>query len=1036
MKFLPLLLLAALPAAGVDFNREIRPILSDRCFTCHGPDDQKRQAGLRLDMKEGLVSRAPKIIARITTDKKGMRMPPVSTGPALTDTQIALIKKWIEEGAKVEEHWAFEAPKRPELPAVKDEKWAKNAIDRFVLAKLERDGLKPSPEADKETLIRRVTFDLTGLPPTAAEVDAFVKDKSADAYEKVVNRLLQSPHYAEKMAMHWLDLARYADTHGYHIDSHRDMWPWRDWVIRAYQTNKPFDQFTIEQIAGDLLPNATIDQKIATGFNRNHNINFEGGAIPEEYQVEYVVDRVDATSTAWLGLTMGCARCHSHKYDPISQKEFYRFFAFFNTVSEKGLDGREGNAKPFLKLPTPEQAEREKHLREEIKATEAVLKAADKKVDEWRTTIGAEVPAVDKNALVAYYDFDGSLADVSGNYRNGRTVKGDPQFGPGQVARALSLDGQTVVALPGPGKFETSDPFTVAFWMRHGGAKQDMPVIQAIDPGTRRGMEIWLEDPDLVGIQRRASRLVIRLTSEWPKSAIVLRTHERYTQNEWVHVAYTYDGSGRASGLKLYINGQIDTPEVVTDSLAGSMASSAPLQIGFKEPDAKAYSGQLDDLRFYRRVLPQAEIQYAGVQYPIQATLSGLGGKLSKADEDRTRDYYYRYVAAPELRKAYIHLAALKNESADLEKHILNTMVMDEMEKPRDTFVLARGDYRNKTDKVTPGVPAILPPLPKTEDGKVNRLTLAKWLVDPANPLTARVAVNRYWQTYFGLGLVKTAENFGSQGEPPSNQDLLDWLATEFIRTKWDVREMQRLIVTSATYRQSSHVSRELLEKDPENRLLARGPRFRLPAEVIRDNALAVSGLLNEEVGGPSVFPYQPKGLWEEMAFGDGFSQQTYVQSHGNDLYRRSMYTFQKRTVPPAQMGVFDAPDREKCTARRSVTNTPLQALILLNDPTYMEAARVIAEKVLKEAPGQPAKRADLAFRLVTSRKPDSKELKVLTDLAKQELVTFKKDPNAAHKLLSNGESAVNISLNPAELAAWTTVASTLLNLDETVTKE
>jgi hypothetical protein len=1038
------------PPASVDFDREIRPILSDNCFQCHGPDEKKRMAGLRLDTREGafLQSKRGAIIVpgdaaksllfqRISHADAARRMPPPSAERTLTAKQVDLIRRWIDGGAKWEMHWAFVAPKRPDPPAVKTAAWIKNPIDNFILARLEREGLKPSPEADRITLLRRLSFDLTGLPPTHAEIEAFLADKSPDAYEKQVDRLLQSPHYGERMAMQWLDLARYADSHGYHIDSHRDMWPWRDWVIRAYNQNMPFDRFTVLQLAGDLLPNAGKDEKIATGFNRNHMVNFEGGAIPEEYQVEYVVDRVEATSTAWMGLTMGCARCHSHKYDPISQKEFYQFFAFFNNVSEKGLDGRDGNAKPFLKLPTPGQEASEKDLTARIKSAESALDAKDvhDQIQHWQDTLAAKQPAIDRRGIIAHYEMDGSFADSSGRYQHGRTIKGDPTFGPGRIAKAAGFDGQTLVSLGNIASFDRTDPFSMAVWISYGGSKQPMPVFEKIaDPKSRRGFELWFDDPELVGIQRRAAKIVIRLTSQWPASALVLRTHDRFTQGEYNHITATYDGSGKAAGLNVYINGKPQPTDIISDTLGGSIQTSAELLIGVKEPDAKVFSGGIDDLRFYNRVLPPNEIEYIGVHYPIQAVLSGVGGKLTKAEEERVRDYYLRYVAAPELQARYTELASLRKESSALEKSILTTMVMDEMEKPRDTFILGRGDYRNKTEKVTPGVPAILPPLP--HGAKPNRLALAEWLVDPSHPLTARVAVNRYWQLYFGTGLVKTTENFGSQGEPPSHPELLDWLATEFIRTKWDVKAMQRLIVTSAAYRQSSHVTPELVERDPENRLLARGPRFRMPAEMIRDNALAVSGLLNTSLGGASVFPYQPKGLWEEMAFGDGFSIQSYVQSHGEDLYRRSMYTFWKRTVPPAQMLTFDAPDREKCTARRTVTNTPLQALVLLNDPTYLESARVLAARVLHEVPRDAAKRAALAFELVTARPPAKKEVAVLTRLAKQQLAVYSRDAGAAAELLKAGESPVDPKLNRAELAAWTTVASAILNLDETVTKE
>ncbi len=1055
LSFLPFLAFTAHAAetkSGIDFNREIRPILSDNCFQCHGPDETKRMAGLRLDVKEGafLQTRRGAIVVpgdasksllfqRINHADKARRMPPPAADRNLSAKQIDLIRRWIDGGAGWETHWAFVAPKRPDVPVVKNTVWVKNPIDNFVLARLDREGLKPSDETDKITLLRRVSFDLTGLPPPQAEARAFLTDKSPDAYEKQVDRLLQSPRYGERMAMQWLDVARYADSHGYHIDSHRDMWPWRDWVIRAFNQNMPFDRFTILQLAGDLLPKAGKEEQLATGFNRNHMINFEGGAIPEEYLAEYVADSAETTSTTWMGLTMGCARCHTHKYDPISHKEYYQFFAFFNTISEKGLDGREGNAEPLLNLPTPDQEAREKELTESIKATDDALKAKDVKDAQlqWQASHAGKLPVINHDGLTAHYELDGSLADSSGHYQHGRTLKGDPAFGPGQVARSAAFDGQTLVTLGDTGSFDRDNKFTMAVWLRYGGSKQPMPVLEKIeDAKGRRGYEVWFEDPVLVGIQRRAAHAMVRLTSHWPENSIQVRTRDRFTQGEWTHLAFTYDGTGKASGLKLFLNGKLQQTDILSDTLSGPILTKADMQIGAKEPDAKPFTGSMDDLRFYNRVLPLQELEYVGVHYPMQATLSGVGGKLTVPEEERLRDYYLRYVAPEPIRKQYADLALLRKQAQELKKSILTTMVMAESEKPRDTFILARGDYRNQTEKVTPGVPAVLPPLPNTNGARPNRLTLAHWLVDPSHPLTARVAVNRYWQLYFGLGLVKTAENFGSQGEPPSNPELLDWLATEFIRSKWDVKAMQRLIVTSGTYRQSSRVTPELLEKDPENRLLARGPRFRLPAEMLRDNALAVSGLLNSEIGGASVFPYQPAGLWEELAFGDGFSMQSYVQSEGKDLYRRSMYTSWKRSVPPPQMLTFDAPDREKCTVRRTVTNTPLQALVLLNDPTYLESARVLAQRVLREAGRDPAKRASLTFELATARTPGKKELAVLERLAKEQLTTYSRDRKAAENLLKTGQAPVDSKLDPVELAAWTTVASTILNLDETVTKE
>jgi hypothetical protein len=1029
--------------APVSFNRDIRPILANNCFACHGPDEKKRETTFHLDTREGAFAQERIIVPgnaakslliwRVTHEDPQERMPPLETGHALTDTQIALLRRWIDEGAKWDGHWAYTAPSRPEPPAVRKRTWVRNPIDSFVLSRLEREGLEPSPEARKETLLRRLSYDLTGLPPTPEDIDAFLADRSPDAYEKRVDALLQSPHYGERMAMPWLDAARYADTHGYHIDSHRAMWPWRDWVIGAFNRNLPFDRFTVEQLAGDLLPNPTREQQIASGFNRNHMINFEGGAIADEYQVEYVVDRVEATSTAFMGLTMGCARCHSHKFDPISHKEFYQFFAFFNNVPEVGLDGRVGNAKPFLLLPSHEQETLLEELDAAIEARTIAL--ADGAVlplqVAWEKAAAEQAGPALTQGLVAHYELDASFSDISGRYRHGRTILGEPTFEPGQVGRAATFDGDTEVSFSRDVLAGASDAFSVAAWIRPRG-NQPIHVFQKKgDAGERPGFEWLLDDLVLVDIQKWAARLTISLTSQ--SGAIQIRSRERLRLGDWYHIALTYDGAGKAAGVGLYVDGKRVEVDVLRDRLAGSIRAEGAVRVGSRTL-GKPYVGQLDDLRFYERPLGAREVEEIAVHYPARAILSGVTGRRSKDEAVRVRDYFLTYAAPEPMRAAHADLEALRKEKVEFEKRIPSAMVMGERQQPRETFVLARGDYRNQTEKVQPGVPAVLPPLP--EGAPLNRLTLARWLVQPDHPLTARVAVNRFWQTYFTAGIVKTQEDFGVQGEPPVHPELLDWLATEFVRTGWDVRAMQRLIVTSATYRQDSRVTKRLLEKDPENRLLARGPRVRLPAEMIRDTALAVSGLLNHGIGGPSVLPYQPPGLWEELAFGDGFSAQTYEQSRGQDLYRRGMYTFWKRTVPPASLATFDAPDREKCTARRALTNTPLQALALLNDPAYVEAARALASRALLEGGTDDKARLIHAFRLATARKPEGREIAVLDKLLRTELASFRAVPASAARLLEVGESPADKRLDPIELAAWSTVASVILNLDETITKQ
>jgi hypothetical protein len=1032
------------------FTREVLPILSNNCFACHGPDEQQRKTRFHFDTREGAFAKRGVIepgkaaesllIEMVTHPDPKQRMPPPESGHTLTDAQISVLRRWIDAGAPWDTHWAYVPAKRPDPPVTKRTGWTRNPIDQFILARLEREGLQPSPEADKETLLRRVTYDLTGLPPTPAEVDTFLADKAPDAYERRVDALLQSPHYGERLAMGWLDAARYADTHGYHIDTPREMWPWRDWVIGAFNRNLPFNQFVIEQIAGDLIPNATRDQKVASGFNRNHMINFEGGAIAEEYQVEYVVDRVEATSSAFMGLTMGCARCHSHKYDPITHKEFYRFFAFFNSVPERGLDGRLGNAAPVLPLPSHDQQTRLDELDADIEARTDAL--ADVVVDplqrEWEKGLPPLVPRgldLGADGLLAHYELDGNFSDISGRFQHGRMITGDPTFDGGRIGRAVSFDGDSEVSFGDVGRFDRTDRFSIAFWVKPRG-NQPMQVVQRLNDARGRGYDWRFDDILLVGIQRWAGRLTVTLASDAPAGAIQIKTRERFRFGDWHHVALTYEGSGKAAGARLYVDGEPAAVDVVRDTLAGPIATDAPLTVG-RRSLGPPFLGQIDDLRVYGRVLEPGQIANLSIHYPARVIISGVFGKRGEAEAAEVREYFLTHAAPEALRKAQAELKALNKEKEDFEKGVPTAMVMAEMKKPRDTFVLARGDYRNPTEKVQPGVPGMLPPLPPLpKDASPNRLTLAKWLVDPNHPLTARVAVNRFWQMYFGTGIVKTQEDFGVQGEPPVHPELLDWLATEFVRTGWDVKAMQRAIVTSATYRQSSSLTHDLREKDPENRLLARGPRYRFAAETIRDTALAASGLLNPQIGGPSVRPYQPDGLWEEMAFGEGYSGQSYEQSSGKDLYRRGLYTLWKRTVPPASLAIFDAPDREKCAARRALTNTPLQALTLMNDPTYVEAARALAQRALLKGGKDDKSRVIYAFRLATARTPTGKEVGVLRDLLKGQRRSFAADRRSAVKLVDVGESGRDSRLDAVELAAWTTLASVILNLDETITKQ
>jgi hypothetical protein len=1036
-------------AKKIEFNRDVRPILSDKCYACHGPDDRKRIAGLRLDTFEGATkargqkqpivpgdAEHSRILARVVEPKEELRMPPPKAGPRLTDQEVSVLRTWIQQGAQYQQHWAYIAPERPAAPTTSNPRWIKNPIDSFILARLDQEKLKPSVEADRATLLRRASFDLTGLPPTPAEVNAFLKDKSPDAYEKQVDRLLASPQYGERMAMQWLDLARYADTHGFHIDSHRDMWPWRDWVIKAYNENKSYKDFVVEQLAGDLLPNATRDQLIATGFHRNHMINFEGGAIPEEYLMEYVADRAETTATVFMGMTMGCARCHDHKYDPIKQKDFYRMFAFFNAVPESGLDGRAGNAKPFLRLSTPDQEAELKRLDKEIAALEVHFKGQKVQcaVEEWELS-RARVAAPSRDGLVGHFEFDGHLADTSGAYRHGIITSGPGgAFREGAIQSEILLNGESQLQLPGALDFERNQPFSVSVFAQSVITGEGALLQRIEDANSRRGIEIVFAKSRALGDLKRGAEMFVRLSSDWPNNAIEVKTKLPVTFVDRHHFAVTYDGSGKAAGLKVFVDGKERELIATKDSLSGSIKTNQPLTISNPNLGYQPYNGSLDDLRIYSRTIDEREIKLLQEFWPVELALQVAPSKRSQAQKDLLIRHFLHVSGTSEWLQRQRQLDSLRAERKQLLDHIVTVMTMSDSDKPRKTHILARGDYRNKGEEVTPATPHFLQQIPA--DLPSNRLSLAYWLTDNKHPLTSRVAVNRFWFMLFGTGLVKTLEDFGSQGELPSHPELMDWLATEFTQNNWDVKHMMRLMVTSATYRQSSKSSPEINDRDPQNRLLSHGPRFRLPAEMVRDNALAASGLLTNRIGGPSVRVYQPPNVWEELAFGGEYSAQTYQQDHGDALYRRSMYIFAKRTAPHPAMITFDAPDREKCTARRLVTNTPLQALVLMNDPTYVESSRALAQRMLLEGGTDFGSRIKHGFQLTTAREPNAKERQVLRDLAERLEQRFRRDPEAASKLLSVGESPVPAQLDKVELATWTMVANTMLNMDETVTKE
>ncbi len=1042
----------------IDFSLDIRPILSEHCFRCHGPDDGARQAELRLDQRESALGELEsggraivpgelthsELFRRITSSDPSERMPPEETGKKLSPRQIALVREWIESGASWGPHWAYVAPRRHPLPQVMDAKWAVNAVDRFILARLEAEGIAPSPRASKETLIRRLSLDLTGLGPTPDEVDAFRADDRPDAYERLVDRLLASPRHGEWMALHWLDLARYADTHGYHTDSHRDMWRWRDWVIAAYNRNMPFDRFTIEQIAGDLLTDATLEQTVATGFNRNNMVNFENGAIAEEYRTEYVADRVVTTATVWLGQTMRCARCHDHKFDPISQRDFYRMFAFFNSVPEKGLDGQKGNAEPFIAAPTALQTAHLEECREQLAALErkmaerAVVATDEQREWEARLREGSGESPRPPDDVILYCPLDeGKLVEKSGDTPVGGAphVEGNAIQVPGRFGDALLFDGNTHVDLGHVAALDRESPFSCGAWVYR--TTDDTMTILARVSETEdgRGFAIELDE----------GRPAVRLVHKWPDSAQRVLAKGAVASRKWQHVAVTYDGSSKAAGIRIYIDGALQEIAVERDTLDGTIEADAPLLLGRRGSEAP-FRGMIDELRLYGRALTATDAALLAGSDPIRE-IAAVAPDKRTAEQSATIESYFLNNCDEPYRQLAVQAHEVRRRQTEIEAAIPTTMVMQEMDTPRETFVLERGAYDHPTDRVTPGVPEFLPPLP--EGAPANRLAFARWLVDPANPLTARVTVNRYWQMLFGAGIVATADDFGVRGDSPSHPELLDWLACEFVDSGWDTQHMLRLMVTSAAYRQTSAFGErarplaereatgdELLARDPHNRLLARATRMRLPAEAIRDNALSAAGMLSDKIGGRSVYPYQPPGLWEEVSYNPNeYSAQKYTQSHGEALYRRGMYTFWKRSVPPPALAALDAPDREVCTVTRFPSNTPLQALVLMNDPTFVEAARALAQRVMTETADDPSERVALIYRLVLGRRPLPEEAELLLEAYDEQLAQYRQIPDEAVALLSVGESPRDTALDACEHAAWTTVASIVLNIDEAITK-
>lgn len=1036
-------LLAAFCAAEerIEYNRHIRPILAENCFACHGPDSASRKADLRLDQRQAAVDYgaiAPGepdksgLVYRIFAEDADERMPPRSSHKSLTAEQKELLKQWVAAGAEYQPHWSLIAPARPAVPQVKDSAWVRTPIDAFVLARLEAMGLSPAPEADRRTLARRLSLDLTGLPPSPQRVEAFVEDASPDAYEKLVDELLASKAWGEHRARYWLDAARYGDTHGLHFDNFREMWTYRDWVIDAFNRNLPFDQFTVEQLAGDLLPNPSREQRVATGFNRCNITTNEGGTIPEENLVLYTRDRTETTAQVWLGLTAGCAVCHDHKFDPIPQRDFYEMAAFFNNTTQGAMDGNIKDTPPILTLPSDTDRPRWDALAGEI--ADAKRKVEDRRrsarddFEKWLAddasrswTAGVSEPShlhapLDEGSgeIVLY-----ALSKTPGEH----TLRAPGTWVPGHVAaKAWLVQGDNVPELSDAGDFERDQPFSVAAWIKLDRASMTGAVVARMDDANGfRGWDLWIE----------GGQVGMHVIHQWDGDALKVVSNKALPADRWQHVLVTYDGSGRAAGVRVYLNGKQEGTRTLTDRLKSTIRTNVPLTIGQRRRSSRLEGAAIHDLRIENRVLSADEAE----KLSLGTRMAWLAAKPAASRTDAEKNELFAAwlpMTDAVFREWTARQAALEKEQADIKARSPLAYVTEERKEPPKAFVLIRGEYSKHGEEVSPNSFDCLPPMP--EDLPKNRLGFARWLLRPEHPLTTRVTVNRFWQEVFGSGVVRTPGDFGMMGELPTHPELLDWLAVEFRESGWDVKKFVRLIVTSSVYRQSAAVTPEKLEKDPDNRWLSRGPRFRMDAEMIRDYAMASSGILVDKIGGPSVKPYQPPGVWEAVAM-IGSDTRDYRQDHGEKLHRRSLYTFWKRAAPPASMEVFNAPSREVCTVRRERTNTPLQALVTLNDPQFVEAARHLAQRAIAEGGASQDDRLQFVAHRLLARPLEPKEMDVVRASLTSLLEHYKAHADDAKQLIAVGESKADASLDPAELAGWTMLVNQLMNLDEALNK-
>ncbi len=1025
----------------LSYNRDVRPILAANCFACHGPDSASRKAELRLDKKaiaeemKAIVPGKPEeseILKRIMSHDPDEVMPPPESKKEITPAQVDILKRWIASGAEYQPHWSFIAPVKSPVPPVKNSKWVKTPIDSFVLAKLESVGLEPAAEADRRTWARRVSFDLTGLPPSPERVAAYLADTTPNADETYVDELLKTPQWGEQRGRYWLDYARYADTHGIHFDNYREMWSYRDWVINAFNQNMPYDVFTMESLAGDLLPNRTVEQQVGSGFNRCNMTTNEGGIIDEEYLVLYARDRTDTVAQVWLGMTAGCAVCHDHKFDPLSQKEFYELAAFFNNTTQGARDGNIKDSPPIIPVPLATDTARIVSLNQELPVAqtrvEARKGAARPDFETWLTSakpdeFGQPVSNEGLHLRAALNEGQGTSTQFTINDKpRDVTLFDKASWKPGNAgSQSIEVTGGAAVEIADAADFESDQSFSYAAWIKLLPNDSQGAIASRMDKANGyRGWDFWVQ----------GRRVGTHIINAWSGDALKVVSKAQVTGNEWTHVAVTYNGSKSAAGVKIYINGTVQENLVESDTLKGSIKTTVPFKIGQRN-DSDPISGLgLQDLRLYQRELKPDEIASLGKSALFAAIVAKPADQRTAAEKDELFTWWLD-AKDNEYRTATGDLAKLAKEQADIKARGTIAYVMQEKTDPAMAFILQRGDYDKRKDQVTAGTPSVLPAFPA--DAPRNRLGFAKWLLAHEHPLTARVTVNRFWQEIFGTGIVKTTGDFGVTGELPVNQELLDWLAVDFREHGWDVQRLFKQIVLSSAYRQSALTTKEKLQKDPDNRLLSRGPRFRMDAEMVRDGALAASGLLVPKLGGPSVKPYQPPGVWEAIAM-DVSNTRSYQRDTGEGLYRRSMYTFWKRMAPPASMDIFNATNREQCTIRRERTNTPLQALVTLNDEQFIEAARHLAQLALLAKSGTTDRVDFISERLISrSFRPEERAI-VETSLADL-TVQYRDQPEAAKQLITYGESKADASLEPLELAAWTMLVNELMNLDEMLNK-